>query len=98
MTDPADIGTQLQAAGFLVLASGEVEAAGAAFLLQVTPKTLRNWRSSLEGPPWRVARGLAWYRVADILAWRGTSASLHTHAGGAKLNARSTTTTRHTDR
>lgn len=92
MTLPADIAEQLQAAGFLVLAGGEVEAAGAALLLGITPKTLRNWRSELAGPPWRVARGLAWYRIADVLAWRGTSASLHAHVVGAKLRSHLVTT------
>lgn len=89
MTD--DIARYLTTAGFLVLESGEVEAAGAAYLLGIMPKTLRNWRADLAGPPWRVTRGLAWYRISDVLAWRGTSASLHAHADGAKLRAHSAT-------
>lgn len=90
MSTPADIGDQLQAAGFLVLQSGEVEAAGAAFLLQISPKTLRNMRAECDGPPFRVARRLVWYSIDAVLAWRGTLASLQSSATRAKFAPRST--------
>lgn len=75
MSDPAAnvtaIAASLQADGFLVTVAHEVESAGAAMMLGLTPKTLRNWRSDLTGPPWRIVRGLAWYRIQDVLAWGG---------------------------
>ena len=83
----------LEEAGFLVLASGEVEAAGAAYLLQLSPKTLRNMRAELDGPPWRTARRIVWYRITDVLAWRGTLASWKTTESPAYSAVRSSHST-----
>ena len=70
MTTPLDIAEELAQAGFIVTVGHEIEAAAAAYLLGIKPKTLKNWRNTLKGPQWRVRRGLAWYPLADVIAWR----------------------------
>jgi hypothetical protein len=57
---------ELAAAGYVVTIGLEVEASGAAAALGLSPKTLRNMRSELRGPSWRLVRGIAWYRLTDI--------------------------------
>lgn len=76
MSDPDDVARQLQAAGFLVTLDLHVEAAGAASLMGISPKTLRNHRSDLRGPRWELRHGHAYYAVTDVLEWIGTQASL----------------------
>jgi predicted DNA-binding transcriptional regulator AlpA len=34
-----------------------------------SPKTLQNWRSRRQGPPWIKTEGAVRYRFADIEAW-----------------------------
>lgn len=83
--DLHEIESELQASGFLVLSTGEVEAAGAAMVLGISPKTLRNWRSNLEGPPWRTVRGFSWYSIKALLAWQsGTGSSLQSQRDQAE--------------
>jgi hypothetical protein len=64
------IGEQLKSAGFLVTLDYEVESAGAAWLLNITPKTLRNWRCELQGPHFRHQHSLILYSIEDVLTWK----------------------------
>lgn len=94
MSDADDIARRLADAGFVVTIDHEVESAGAAALLGVTPKTLRNWRADLAGPNWRVRGRIVLYAIADLIAWRGTLASLsrsisHVHSRGHEQTNRS---------
>lgn len=73
---PLDVAHRLHASGFLVTIDLCVETAGAAALMQLTPKTLRNQRSELRGPRWQLRHGHAYYAIADVLDWIGTQASL----------------------
>lgn len=70
MSDVDAIARQLADAGFVVTIDREVESAGAAAVLGLTPKTLRNWRSELMGPDWKVHGRIVLYAIADLIAWR----------------------------
>ena len=59
---------ELRALGVHVTPDNRVVANGAAKLIGVSQKTLRNWRSTGEGPPWTRA-GQVWYRVPAVLEW-----------------------------
>lgn len=66
---------EFEAQGLIVTRRLEVEARGAAMLLSVETATLRQWRCygvgrhGALGPPCRTAGGLAWYPIAELLAW-----------------------------
>jgi hypothetical protein len=65
----AELTHRLHADGFIVTIDGEVESAAVAELLELAPKTLRNWRAEEVGPPSRTVRGNAWYPIAALARW-----------------------------
>lgn len=49
-----------------------VRRAEAAALLDMKPATLAAWARDGRGPPFHIRGNRAWYRVADVMAWRET--------------------------
>lgn len=47
-----------------------VRRAEAAALVDVSPATLAAWARDGRGPPFHLRGNRAWYRVADLAAWR----------------------------
>jgi len=58
----------LRTLGELVTPDLRINGKGAAMMIGVSQKTLRNWRSIGEGPRWWTA-GVVWYRLDDVVAW-----------------------------
>lgn len=71
------LAADLHARGFIVTRGLLVEAAGVAELLNVSEKTLRNWRCDFDKGPRVHSRrlGAVWYLIPDVLEWRDIHAS-----------------------
>lgn len=70
--DPFDVGAiaeRLREAGQAVIAGGQfTDESGVAWLLDCSPRTLRDWRMKGEGPPCYL--GARWlYGLPDLFAW-----------------------------
>jgi len=68
----------LRAAGYHVGPAPRFEIAtvAAAYFLQRTSGTLRNWRCFASGPPWRADRNRVVYALTDLIVWRSASRSV----------------------
>jgi hypothetical protein len=61
---------QRRAASVPIAAHQAVRRAEAAALLDVKPATLAAWARDGRGPPFHIRGKAAWYRLADLAAWR----------------------------
>ena len=69
MTDPTDlerIAGRLEAAGYWVSLDHRTDEAGAAKLIGIRPRSLRNWRAQGTGPAF-VYAGRVTYKIAAVL-------------------------------
>lgn len=63
---------RIKSAGHWITDDNRVTADGAAYLIGIKPKTLRNWRSERKGPPPLQRGRLITYHLHDVLNWIST--------------------------
>lgn len=63
----AELEARIRAAGFVVTLGGEVTSAVAAQVLGVSEGTLRNWRTSKNGPRYTRRNGRVWYSLDALV-------------------------------
>jgi hypothetical protein len=65
----AELLARLREAGIRVPPSGLVRASVAALILDIAPRTLRQWRLDQVGPQPRRLHGAWYYDIADLAAY-----------------------------